>query len=104
MVHKSRRAGFSLLELVAVVTLIGIVSAVVMQRLSSTDSKTSINNTTAANTRSIQVAVERYYFDNSVFPTNVTDLVNGSYLAKAPTILEAGKSYSIGTDGTVTYQ
>lgn len=92
------------MELVAVVLLLGIVTAITMNRLNYLDRRTAIDNTIADNTRMIQTAVERYRFDNGTFPTDITALVTNQYLPKAPKASEPGKSYSITAEGIVEYK
>ena len=63
------RQGFSLLELLAVVTILGIIAVVVIPRISvsSTTAKTNANN---QNRSEINSAVERWYFNNGTWPAN----------------------------------
>jgi general secretion pathway protein G len=62
-----RRPGFSLLELLAVVTILGIVAVVVVPRISasSTVSKQHADN---QNRSEINTAVERWYILKGSFP------------------------------------
>lgn len=78
-----RRRGFSLLELIAVVTILGIIAAVVIPRISSSSStaKMKADQQTAAELRS---AVERHYFEDGAFPTNYAELVTDGYLHSDP--------------------
>ena len=88
---RTRRSGFSLLELIAVVTILGIIAAVVIPRInnSSATAKQQSDRQTAAELR---VALERYGFDNDAYPTNAEAgedgsfelLVSGDYLHSAP--------------------
>ena len=94
MKTRNRKKGFSLLELVAVVTLIGIVAAVTMYRLNGVDQTTAKNNVAKQNTNLLQTATERYYFDNAAYPASAAALVTGGYLAAAPTG-PTGYTYSI---------
>src|SRR5438045_1491925 len=67
--NMSRRRGFSLLELLAVVTILGIIAVVVIPRISvsSSTAKTNANN---QNKAEINAAVERWYFNNGTWPAN----------------------------------
>jgi prepilin-type N-terminal cleavage/methylation domain-containing protein len=64
-----RRNGFSLLELLAVVTILGVIAAIIIPRV-------TVSNATAKlrvrdhHKGTINAAVERYYVDNNVWPAN----------------------------------
>lgn len=70
--HTVRKA-FSLLELLAVVVILGILAAAIVPRVmvSSQDARTSVHE---HNMGSINAAVERYYIDNGSFPSAIADL------------------------------
>ncbi len=62
-----KRAGFSLIELLAVVSVLGIIAAIIVPRVtvSSNTAKTKINS---HNKATINAAVERWYIDKSAWP------------------------------------
>jgi general secretion pathway protein G len=69
-----KKRGFSLLELLAVVTILGIIAAIIVPRVtvSSTTAKTKVRDHHKA---TINAAVERYYIDNGTWPaSNLTDI------------------------------
>jgi prepilin-type N-terminal cleavage/methylation domain-containing protein len=66
---KSRRRGFSLLELLAVVTILGIIAVVVIPRITISAS-TAKANADAQNKAEINAAVERWYFEKGSWPAN----------------------------------
>jgi general secretion pathway protein G len=69
-----KRSGFSLIELLAVVTILGIIAAIIVPRVSvsSDTAKTQVN---AHNKATINSAVERYYIDKGTWPSdNLTDI------------------------------
>ncbi|MEM8944048.1 MAG: prepilin-type N-terminal cleavage/methylation domain-containing protein [Planctomycetota bacterium] len=74
--HKSnRRGGFSLLELLAVVTILGIIAAIIVPRVtvSSDSAKTQVRDHHKA---TINAAVERFYVDTGSWPANdLSDMV-----------------------------
>ena len=74
----NRRLGFSLLELLAVVVILGILAAAIVPRVitSTADARTSVHQ---HNMGEINAAVERYYIDNGAFPSGIADLTP-SYL------------------------
>ena len=64
---KRRSLGFSLLELLAVVTILGIIAVVVIPRI-AVSSATAKQNAQDQTVSEINGALERYYFDNGSFP------------------------------------
>jgi len=68
------RRGFSLLELLAVVTILGVIAAIILYRVSgATDAakeKVQIHQIAELN-----MAIEHYYMDNEAWPSALTDLV-----------------------------
>src|SRR3954467_12095996 len=64
-----KRAGFSLMELLAVVTILGIIAAIIVPRVavSSDTAKTKVN---AHNKATINAAVERWYVEKGTWPAN----------------------------------
>jgi general secretion pathway protein G len=64
-----KRTGFSLMELLAVVTILGIIAAIIVPRVtvSSDTSKTKVNS---HNKATINAAVERWYVDKGTWPAN----------------------------------
>ena len=101
MKARLNRKGFSLLEMIAVITLIGIVAAVTLYRLNGVNQNTARTNVANENVALIQAAVERYYFENGSFPTDVGTLVP-TYLPSTPKAPHASGSYAI-ADGIVSY-
>ncbi len=71
---QNRRNAFSLLELLAVVVILGILAAAIVPRVvtSTSDAKTSVNQ---HNMAEINAAAERYYMDNDAWTTDINDLV-----------------------------
>jgi len=72
MVHtriRNRKSGFSLMELLAVVTILGIIAAIIIPRVttSSDVAKQKVRNHQAA---TINEAVERWYIDKGTWPAN----------------------------------
>ena len=67
--RKSRRHGFSLLELLAVVTILGIIAVVVIPRI-AVSSGTAKANANDQNKAEINSAVERWYFEKGTWPAN----------------------------------
>jgi prepilin-type N-terminal cleavage/methylation domain-containing protein len=70
---KSRRSsksrGFSLLELLAVVTILGIIAAIIVPRV-TVSSDTAKQRVRDHHKATINAAVERWYVDNGSWPAN----------------------------------
>jgi prepilin-type N-terminal cleavage/methylation domain-containing protein len=66
--HKNRTA-FSLMELIAVVTILGIVAALIVPRINQGTDR-SREKSCLHNRAEINITVERYYLHNSVWPAN----------------------------------
>lgn len=71
--RRRRLSGFSLLELLAVVTILGIIAVVVIPRI-SVSAGTAKANSAAQSQAEINAAIERYYFDLGTFPASLTVL------------------------------
>jgi prepilin-type N-terminal cleavage/methylation domain-containing protein len=67
--NEASRRGFSLLELLAVVTILGIIAALLLPRV-ITNNDMAKEKTCAHNRTEINISVERYYIHNSVWPAN----------------------------------
>ena len=64
-----KRRGFSLLELLAVVTILGIIAVVVIPRITMS-ATTARQNADLQNRAEINSAVERWFFTNGSWPAN----------------------------------
>jgi general secretion pathway protein G len=64
-----KRDAFSLMELLAVVTILGIIAAIIVPRVtvSSDTAKTKVNS---HNKATINAAVERWYIEKGAWPAN----------------------------------
>jgi prepilin-type N-terminal cleavage/methylation domain-containing protein len=94
-----KRRGFSLLELLAVVTILGIIAAIIVPRVtvSSATAKTKVRDHHKA---TINAAVERYFIDNGVWPANdLSDIgANVNYFPDGlPTNPIDGTGYTLNT-------
>jgi general secretion pathway protein G len=72
--RRPSKRGFSLLELLAVVTILGIIAAIIVPRVtvSSATAKTKVRDHHKA---TINAAVERFYIDNGTWPAdNLSDI------------------------------
>jgi general secretion pathway protein G len=64
-----KRAGFSLMELLAVVTILGIIAAIIVPRV-AVSSDTAKNKVNSHNKATINSAVERWYIEKGAWPAN----------------------------------
>lgn len=77
-----RRNAFSLLELLAVVTLIGIISAIIVPRISGQafDAKRKVCHQYKAD---INTALDRWWFDKGSWATSLSDIEHIDYHPEA---------------------
>ena len=73
MKRSTKRAAFSLLELLAVITILGIIAVIVIPRITASSS-TAKTNACLQNKSEINSAVERYYFEIGSLPANTAAL------------------------------
>lgn len=96
---RSRRQGFSLMELLAVVTILGIIAAIIVPRVTSS-SDTAKAKVNAHNKATINSAVERWYIEKGSWPANdLSDIgADAAYFPEAvPTNPVSGAAYSLNT-------
>jgi general secretion pathway protein G len=62
-----KRSGFSLMELLAVVTILGIIAAIIVPRV-TVSSDTAKQKVDAHNKATINAAVERFYIETGAWP------------------------------------
>lgn len=75
--------GFTLVELMVVVTIIGILAAMAVPAFSQA-SETSKWNKAKADLRVIEGAILIYYAEHSDYPDNIEELVDKKYLQRKP--------------------
>jgi len=69
-----KRFGFSLLELLAVVTILGIIAAIIIPRV-TVSNDTAKQRVSEHHKATINAAVERWYIDNNSWPaTDLSDI------------------------------
>jgi len=92
-----RRGGFSLLELLAVVTILGIIAVVVIPRI-SVSANTAKTNAHKQNVSEINSAVERWYFEKGSYPAkDLSDIgADANYFPNSlPTNPLTGAKYTL---------
>ncbi|MEM8864808.1 MAG: prepilin-type N-terminal cleavage/methylation domain-containing protein [Planctomycetota bacterium] len=69
--NQTGRRGFSLMELLAVVTILGIIAAIIVPRVSvsTTNARTQVD---AHNRATINAAVERYFIEEGSWPADIS--------------------------------
>jgi general secretion pathway protein G len=73
-VSNGKRTGFSLMELLAVVTILGIIAAIIVPRV-TVSSDTAKQKVNAHNKATINAAVERFYIETGAWPAdNLSDI------------------------------
>ena len=94
-----KRRGFSLLELLAVVTILGIIAVVVIPRI-SVSSTTAKTNADLQNKAEINSAVERWYFVNGSWPaSDLSDIeADPNYFPDGIPANPLGGTYSLDSD------
>lgn len=98
MTHSTpKRAAFSLIELLAVVTILGIIAAIIVPRVavSSDTAKTKVN---LHNKATINAAVERWYVEKGAWPANnLSDIgADTNYFPDSiPTNPTSGAAYTL---------
>jgi general secretion pathway protein G len=89
----SKRA-FTLVEILLVVTIIGILASLVIPKIVTRGDQARVTSATADVTGGISTALNLYEVDNGVFPKSLQDLIQqppdarnwrGPYLGKLPT-------------------
>jgi len=100
MKKSQKRQGFSLLELLAVVVILGIIAAVVVPRVTTSSDKAR-TEVDAFNISTLNAAVERYYVNEGGWPSALSDLGTDYLPGGVPECPIEGKVYSLDTDNRV---
>jgi general secretion pathway protein G len=91
--NPKRYRGFTLVEMLLVVTIIGILAALVIPRIAGTSDTARKTAAMADIKGGIKTALDRFEVDNGYYPKNLSDLVtrpgdaknwNGPYLDEVP--------------------
>jgi prepilin-type N-terminal cleavage/methylation domain-containing protein len=89
------RGAFSLLELLAVITILGIIALVVIPRI-ATSSATAKENACFQNKAEINSAVERFFFDTGALPANIANVNSSNYFPDGiPVCPVSGAAYAL---------
>ncbi len=79
----SRQKGFTLLELLVVIGIIGLLASIIVVNLTSARRKAR-DTKRIADVRNLQTAMEDYYAKNGAYPTSLGDLVTGQQIPVWP--------------------
>ena len=69
VIERKRRGGFTLLELLIVVVILGILAAIIIPRFTVSAAEAK-KNACAQNVSSINTQTERWYFEKGAWPAN----------------------------------
>jgi prepilin-type N-terminal cleavage/methylation domain-containing protein len=87
--------GFSLLELLAVVMIMGIMAAVIIPRIGGHTAKAKAN-VCLQYKGDIDDALEKYYFDKEIWATDLNDIQSDDYYpTEIPVCPVTGQAYTI---------
>lgn len=75
--HKRREGGFTLIEVLAVVVVIGIIAAIALPRFLGVKSDAETKSC-KGNLASINLQIERYYIANGSWPSKLTTITKGT--------------------------
>ena len=90
----SERKGFTFLEMLAVVTILGILAVVIIPRIGG-QTMMAKKNVCYQYKGDLNSALERYYFEHGSFPASVDELTPDFYPEAIPVCPVNNQSYTI---------
>jgi prepilin-type N-terminal cleavage/methylation domain-containing protein len=91
--HTKNRAGFSLIELLVVISIIGVLSTIVFASLGGAR-KRARDSRRIADISQLKLALELYYQANQAYPTVLSALVAPGYIPAIPKDPKSGLDYA----------
>lgn len=83
MVRRRTQAGFTIIELLVVVTIIGILAGIAIVNVRHAQRKTA-ENVLRADLTLMRKAIDDFYADKQRFPGSLQELVDEKYMRKVP--------------------
>ena len=80
---RSGQAGFTLIELVVVVTIIGILAGIALVNVRNAQRKAAVN-VLRANLTNMRKAIDDFYADKQRYPASLQELVDEKYVRSMP--------------------
>lgn len=105
--NRKRQGGFTLIELITVIIILGILAAVITPRyfnMANEASTAALEGAVSEGIARFNMAYARYMLDNSAAPADITALTAADYLGTTLTNIDIGDytlSYSGGTGDPV---
>jgi general secretion pathway protein G len=84
LIQEGREQGFTLLELIIVVAIVGILATIAMPALKDMPRRAN-EAVLKTNLHTLRDVIDQYYGDKGKYPTSLEQLVETGYLRKVPT-------------------
>lgn len=95
--------GFTLIELVVVVTIIGILAAIATKQVGQVQAKAYISSM-KADLRNFALAEESYFYDNGVYAANVSMIGDAGYTLTPAVTITVNEATRAGWSATAEHQ
>jgi type II secretion system protein G len=100
MMKRKKDKGFTLVELMVVVVILGILVAIAVPALNNTVDRSRVT-ACQSNERTISGAAAQFWHNNDRYPDDINELITGSYLEFNPTCPDGGTYVYDDATGTV---